>query len=66
MNNFNIEEKKKELISVLAELEKETIELQRRIFKARVDLQNVSTYEEAKKFDETHDLEKELEHIRLF
>lgn len=63
---MNIEKKKDELLAVLAELDAEIKTLSDRIAKAREDLANVYTMDDAKRFDENCDLEKGLKYIRLF
>lgn len=63
---MNIEKKKDELLAVLAELDAEIKILSDRIAKAREDLANVYTMDDAKRFDENCDLEKGLKHIQLF
>jgi hypothetical protein len=63
---MNIEKKKDELLAVLAELDAEIKTLSNRIAKAREDLANVYTMDDAKRFDENCDLEKGLKHIQLF
>lgn len=63
---MNIEKKKGELLAVLAELDAEIKTLSDRIAKAREDLANVYTMDDAKRFDENCDLEKGLKHIQLF
>ena len=63
---MNIEKKKDELLAVLAELDAEIKTLSDRISKAREDLANVYTMDDAKRFDENCDLEKGLKHIQLF
>jgi|GEM_PF-2191776 hypothetical protein len=63
---MNIEKKKDELLAVLAELDAEIKTLSDRIAKAREDLANVYTMDDAKRFDENCDLEKGLKHIQLF
>ena len=63
---MNIEKKKDELLAVLAELDAEIKALSDRIAKAREDLANVYTMDDAKRFDENCDLEKGLKHIQLF
>lgn len=63
---MNIEKKKDELLAVLAELDAEIKTLSERIAKAREDLANVYTMDDAKRFDENCDLEKGLKHIQLF
>lgn len=63
---MNIEKKKDELLAVLAELDAEIKTLSDRIAKAREDLANVYTMDDAKRFDENCDLEKGLKPIQLF
>lgn len=63
---MNVEKKKDELLAVLAELDAEIQTLSDRIAKAREDLANVYTMDDAKRFDENCDLEKGLKHIQLF
>lgn len=63
---MNIEKKKDELLAILAELDAEIQTLSDSIAKAREDLANVYTEDDAKRFDENCDLEKGLKHIQLF
>ena len=63
---MDVEKKRDELLSILEELDAELQTLSDRIAKARKDLANVHTADDAKKFDENHDLEKGLKHIQLF
>lgn len=63
---MDIEKKKAELFAILAELDDEIQTLSDRIIKAREDLANVYTVDDAKRFDENCDLEKGLKYIRLF
>lgn len=63
---MDIEKKRNELLAILAELDAEIRILSDRIAKAREDLANVYTVDDAKRFDENCDLEKDLKHIRLF
>ena len=63
---MNIEKKKDELLAVLAELDAEIKTLSDRIAKAREDLANVYTMDDAKRFDENCALEKGLKLIHLF
>lgn len=63
---MNIEKKKAELFTILAELDAEIQTLSDSIAKAREDLANVYTEDDAKRFDENCDLDKGLKHIRLF
>lgn len=63
---MNIEKQKDELLAVLAELGAEIKTLSDRIAKAREELANVYTMDDAKRFDENCDLEKGLKHIQLF
>ena len=63
---MNIEKKKAELFAILAELDAEIQTLSDSIAKAREDLANVYTEDDAKRFDENCDLDKGLKHIHLF
>lgn len=63
---MDIEKKKLELFAVLLELETEIGVLGRNIVKAREDLAKVCTMDDAKEFDQSHDLEEGLTHIQLF
>lgn len=63
---MDIEKKKVELFAVLMELEANIKVLSNNIAKAYEDLANVHTMEDAKQFDESHDLEEGLKHIELF
>lgn len=60
-----IEKKRDELLAILAELDAEIQTLSDRIAKAREDLANVYTEDDARRFDENCDLEKGLKHIQL-
>lgn len=63
---MDVEKKRDELLSILEELDAELQTLSDRVAKAREDLANVHTEDDAKRFDENHDLEKGLKHIQLF
>ena len=63
---MDVEKKRDELLAILAELDAEIQTLSDRIANAREDLANVHTADDAKRFDESHDLEKGLKHIQLF
>ena len=63
---MDIEKQRDELLANLAELDAEIQTLSDRIIKAREDLVNLYTVDDAKRFNENHDLEKGLKHIRLF
>ena len=62
---MDIEKKKAELFANLAELDAEIQTISDRIAKAREDLANVYTEDDAKRFAENCDLEEGLEHILL-
>jgi predicted nucleic acid-binding Zn-ribbon protein len=64
--NMNIDLRKHEMLLQLQKLRKECETLIERTHTYREDLLKVKTEEEAKQFDETHDLEEGLEIIRLF
>ena len=63
---MDVEKRKTEMLAILAELDAEIQILSDRIAKAREDLANVYTVDDAKRFDENCDLEKGLKHIQLF
>ena len=63
---MDVEKKRDELLSILDELDAELQILSDRIAKAREDLANVYTEDDARRFDENCDLEKGLKHIQLF
>lgn len=62
---MDIEKQRAEMFVILAELDAEIQTLSDRIAKAREDLANVYTVDDAKRFDENCDLEKGLKYIRL-
>ena len=63
---MNIEKSKIGMLDELREIHEECEILIRRTISYEKDLLKVNTEEEAVKFDETHDLEAGLKHIRLF
>ena len=63
---MDVEKRKAEMLAILTELDAEIRILSDRIAKAREDLANVYTVDDAKRFDENCDLEKGLKHIQLF
>lgn len=63
---MDIKKRRNEMLAILAELDAEIQILSDHIAKAREDLANVYTVDDAKRFDENCDLEKGLKHIRLF
>ena len=63
---MDIDLRKNEMLLQLHKLRKECEILIERTYKYREDLLNVKNEEEARQFDETHDLEEGLEIIRLF
>lgn len=63
---MNIDIRKQEILTQLYRLKKECETLLERIPLVREDLLKVKTEEEAKMFDETHDLEEGLKIIKLF
>ena len=64
--NMNIDLRKNDMLLQLQKLRKECEILIERTYTYREDLLNVKNEEEARQFDETHDLEEGLEIIRLF
>ena len=63
---MDIEKRKAEMFAILAELDADIRTLSDRIAKAREDLANVYTVDDAERFDENCDLENVLKHIQLF
>ena len=62
---MDIESRKNEALEKLEKLRKECEILLERAQLYREDILNVKTEEDAKQFDETHDIEEGLEIIRL-
>ena len=62
---MDIESRKNEVLEKLDKLRKECEILIERTQIYREDILNVKTEEDAKQFDETHDIEEGLEIIRL-
>ena len=63
---MDIESRRNEALEELEKLRKECEILLERTHVFREDILNVKTEEDAKHFDETHDIEQGLEIIRLF
>ena len=63
---IDIEKRKAELYAMLKEVDDDIEILRKNVAKARDDLEKVQTMDDAKKFDESHDLEEGLKHIQLF
>ena len=63
---MDIESRRKEALEQLDKLRKECEILLERTQLYREDIMSVKTEEDAKQFDETHDIEEGLEIIRLF
>ena len=63
---MDIDFRKNEMLLQLQKLRKECEILIERTYTYREDLLNVKNEEEARQFDETHDLEEGLEIIKLF
>ncbi len=63
---MDIESKRNEALQELEKLRKECEILLERTKVYRGDILNVKTEEDAKQFDETHDIEEGLEIIRLY
>lgn len=63
---MDIEKRRAEMFVILEELDAEIQILSDRIAKAREDLADVYTVDDAKRFDDNCDLEKGLKHIQLF
>ena len=64
--NMDIESIRKEALETLEKIRQECEILIERTQVYRDDILNVKTEEDAKQFDETHDIEEGLEIIRLF
>lgn len=62
----DIEKGKEELRVILTEMEQDIKTLQANISKFREDMDSVNAEADIEAFDETHDLEYGLKHIRLF
>lgn len=62
---MDIEKKKAEMFAILADVDAEIQTISDRIAKAREDLANVYTVDDAKRFAENCDLDGGLEHILL-
>lgn len=63
---MDIESRRNEALEELEKLRKECEILLERTHVFREDILNVKTEEDAKQFDETHDIEEGLEIIRLY
>ena len=63
---MDIESRRKEALETLEKIRQECEILIERTQVYRDDILNVKTEEDAKLFDETHDIEEGLEIIRLF
>ena len=63
---MDIESRRKEALETLEKIRQECEILIERTQVYRDDILNVKTEEDAKQFDETHDIEEGLEIIRLF
>lgn len=63
---MNIDIRKHEMLVILHQIEQEAKLLLERIPTFREDLLKVKTEEEARAYDESHDLEQGLKHIELF
>ena len=63
---MDIEKRRAEMFVILEELDAEIQILSDRIAKAREDLADVYTVDDAKRIDDNCDLEKGLKHIQLF
>ena len=63
---IDIEKRKAELAVMLDELESDIETLQNNIMQFRLGMPNVDENTDLKKFDEEHDLERNLKYIRLY
>lgn len=63
---IDIEKRKKEVAVTLDKLELDIKTLQDGILRLRTDIANVDENTDLKKFDEEHNLERNLKYIRLY
>ena len=63
---IDIEKRKKEIVVILNKLELDIKTLQDDILRLRTDIANVDENTDLKKFDEEHNLERNLKYIRLY
>lgn len=63
---INVEKRKNELAVMLDELKSDIATLQNNILKFRMDMANVDENTDFEKFDDEHDLERNLKYIRLY
>lgn len=63
---IDIEKRKKEVTVTLDKLELDIKTLQDDILRLRTDIANVDENTDLKKFDEEHNLERNLKYIRLY
>ena len=63
---INVEKRKNELAVMLDELESDIKTLQNNILMFRMDMANVDENTDFEKFDEEHNLERNLKYIRLY
>ena len=63
---IDIEKRKKEVAVALDKLELDIKTLQDDILRLRTDIANVDENTDLKKFDEEHNLERNLKYIRLY
>lgn len=63
---IDIEKRKKEVAVTLDKLESDIKTLQDDILRLRTDIANVDENTDLKKFDEEHNLERNLKYIRLY
>ncbi len=63
---IDIEKRKKEIVVILNKLELDIKTLQNDILRLRTDIANVDENTDLKKFDEEHNLERNLKYIRLY
>ena len=63
---INVEKRKNELAVMLDELESDIKTLQNNMMMFRMDMANVDENTDFGKFDDEHDLERNLKYIRLY
>ena len=63
---IDVEKRKTELAVMLGELESDIKTLQNNMMMFRMDMANVDENTDFRKFDDEHDLERNLKYIRLY
>lgn len=63
---MDIEKRRLELLNLLEEILSDADLLKKHIEKCIKDIEEVKTEDDARLYDQTHDLEEQLKHIRIF